>query len=127
MDPEDENLTSHALVLYLRGICENLKFSLTYFTTRAVTSTQLFPIFWLVSLLEMACNLWLVAVASDGATLDRIFYPLNEELDGKRERDMLSNARPIYTFTFHLFLCRYSTSFKFVPFKVWTLHPIHVT
>ena len=39
MDPEDENLTSHALVLYLRGICMDLKYSLAYFTTKRVKIT----------------------------------------------------------------------------------------
>ena len=66
VDPEDENLASHALVLYLRGICTDLKYCLAYFITRGVTSMQLFPVFWEeVSLLEMTCNLWVVGVASD--------------------------------------------------------------
>ena len=39
MDTEDENLTSHALVLYLRGICMDLKYSLAYFTTKRVKIT----------------------------------------------------------------------------------------
>ena len=45
MDSKMKTLASHALVLYHRGICTDLKYSLAYFTTRGVTSTQLFPIF----------------------------------------------------------------------------------
>ena len=97
MDPEDENLTSHALVLYLRGICTDLKYSLAYFTTRRVTSTQLFPTFWeAVSLFEMICNLWVVAVASDGATTNRRSYLLHEELHGKGERDICYQTRNLF-------------------------------
>ena len=80
MDPEDENLASHALVLYLRGICTDLKYCLAYFIARGVTSMQLFPVFWeAVSLLEMTCNLWVVAVASDGTTPkeDSIYFTKN--------------------------------------------------
>ena len=45
MDSKMKTLASHALVLHHRGICTDLKYSLAYFTTRGVTSTQLFPIF----------------------------------------------------------------------------------
>ena len=33
MDPEDEYLASHALDLYLQGICTDLKYSLAWFAT----------------------------------------------------------------------------------------------
>ena len=97
MDLEDENLASHALVLYLQGICTDLKYSLAYFTTKGVTSTQLFPIFWeAVSLLEMIRNLWVVAVAFDGATSNRRFYLLHEELDGKGETDICYRTQNLF-------------------------------
>ena len=97
MDPKEKNLASHTLVLYLRGICTDLKHSLPYFTTRHVTSTKLFPIFWeAVSLSEMTCNLWMVAVASYGTTSNRRFYVLHEELDGKCEKDICYGTRNLF-------------------------------
>ena len=97
MNPEDENLVSHALALHLRGVCTELKYILAFFTTRGVTSTQLFPMFWEeVSLLEMTCNLWVVAVASDEATPNRIFYLLRSELDGKGNRDICYRTQDLF-------------------------------
>ena len=108
MNPEDENLASHALALYLPGACTDLKYILAFFTTRGVTSTQLFPIFWeAVSLLEMTCNLWVVAAASDGAMPNRIFYLLHRELDGKGKK-----PTEIYAIEHEIYLHLHVSSFS---------------
>ena len=41
-----EDLATHALVFYVRGLASDLKYNLAYFATRGVTSYQLMPIFW---------------------------------------------------------------------------------
>ena len=41
-----DEITSHALLFFIRGICTELKFSLAYFATNGVTSHQLMLLFW---------------------------------------------------------------------------------
>ena len=74
---KQSKLATHTLVFYLRGICTNLKYSLAHFATDGVTASQLYAIFWeAVSLLEITCNLWVIAATSDGAGANRRFYKL---------------------------------------------------
>ena len=40
------DLATHALVHYVRGIASDLKFSLAYFTTKDVIAYQIMPTFW---------------------------------------------------------------------------------
>ena len=81
LDKVDE-IASHALVFFIRGICTQLKFSLAYFATKGVTSHQLMPLFWeAISVLEMVCNLWVVASTSDGASPNRRLYRMHKALD----------------------------------------------
>lgn len=77
-----DEITTHALVFLIRGVCTQLKFSLVYFATSAITSIQLLPIFWeAVCILESSCNLWFMAVTSDGASPNRSFYRMHKALD----------------------------------------------
>ena len=74
-------MATHALVFYLRGIATNLKYSFAYFATNGVTSGQLMPSFWkAVAILELLCNLWVIAVTSDGASPNRFFYRMHKNL-----------------------------------------------
>ena len=73
LDKIDE-VATHALVFFIRGVCTELKFSLAHFATDGVTSDQLMPLFWeAVAVLEISCNLWVIAATSDGATPNRKF------------------------------------------------------
>ena len=68
-------VASHAMVFLVRGVRRELKFSLTYFATNVVTSGQLMPLFWeALAVLDMSCNLWVIAATSDGASPNRRFY-----------------------------------------------------
>lgn len=50
-------VTSHALVFLVRGVCTELTFSLAYFATDRVTYGQLMPLFWeVVAVLRVSCN-----------------------------------------------------------------------
>ena len=65
------------MVFYVRGISTNLKFSLGHFATDGVNAIQLVSLFWeAVSILEITCNLWVIALTSDGASSNRRFYRL---------------------------------------------------
>lgn len=44
LDKADE-IASHSLVFFIRGVCTQLKFSLAYFSTTGVTSAELMPLF----------------------------------------------------------------------------------
>ena len=91
---DDSNkLATHALVFYLRGIATDLKYSFAYFATDGITATQLMPLFWeAVGLLELECNLWVVAATSDGASPNRIFYTLNKNLNNDETRNICHKA-----------------------------------
>ena len=67
---QDANdLATHALVYYIRGIASDLKFSLTYFATKGVTAYQIMPTFReVVAVLELTCKLQVIATVSDGAS-----------------------------------------------------------
>ena len=68
-------------------MCTNFKFCLAYFATNGVTSAQMFLIFWeAVGILEMQCNLWVIAVTSDGASPNRRFYRMHKLLDGDADK-----------------------------------------
>ena len=80
---EDNDLASHMLVFLLRGLCTNLKYSLAYFATHKLQSYQIMSLFWdAVFILEKKCNLWVLAVTSDGASINRGFYRMHKNLDG---------------------------------------------
>ena len=76
-----DQLATHVLVFYVRGLATELKFSFAYFATTGVTSYQIMPLFWkAVSLLEISCNLQVVATVSDGASFNRKFYKMHRGL-----------------------------------------------
>lgn len=84
-----DDLATHALAFLVRGVCTELKFCLTHFSTNGVTAAQLMPIFWeAVCILESSCNLWVIATTSDGASPNRGFYRLHKPLDGDSGRDV---------------------------------------
>ena len=51
LDKHDD-VATHAFVFLVRGVCTELKFSLTYFATTGVTSMRTMPLFW-----EAVCNI----------------------------------------------------------------------
>ena len=96
LDKIDE-VASHAMVFLVRGLCTELKFSLAYFATDGVTSGQLMPLFWeAVAVLEMSCNLWVIAATSDGASPNRRFYRMHKALDGNSGKDVCHRTVNLY-------------------------------
>ena len=76
-----DDVASHALAFLICGMCMELKFCLAYFAT---TAAQLLPLFWeAVCILELTCNLWVIAIASDGASPNR----LHKSLRGVADKD----------------------------------------
>ena len=76
-----ENVASHCMVFYLRGLASDLKFSMAYFATKGVTGAQTMTLFWkAVSILELVCNLNIIAVVFDGVSPNRVFFKLHKEL-----------------------------------------------
>ena len=43
---KQDELASHVLAFFIRGLTTNLKFSFSYFATKGVTAFQILPIFW---------------------------------------------------------------------------------
>ena len=78
---KEESLATHALVFFIRGVITNLKYSLAYFATDTATATQIMPLFWeAVAILELECNLWVIAATADGASPNRRFYQLHNQI-----------------------------------------------
>ena len=74
---KDDELETHALVYYVRGIATDLKFCLSYFATNGIKSYQIMSI----SILELICQLKAIADVSDGACPNRRFYRIHKFMD----------------------------------------------
>ncbi|PFX17564.1 hypothetical protein AWC38_SpisGene18105 [Stylophora pistillata] len=84
-----DEVATHALAFLIRGVCTELKFCLAHFSTNGATSAQIMPLFWeAVAILELTCNLWVIASTSDGATPNRRFYRMHKSLDGNADKDV---------------------------------------
>ncbi|KXJ07227.1 DNA transposase THAP9 [Exaiptasia diaphana] len=81
-----DNLASHTLIFMVRGV---LYLCLTYFATDGIISYQLMPLLWeAVGLLEMSCNLWVIATTSDRASPNRRLFRMHKGLDGNADGDL---------------------------------------
>ena len=75
------DLATDALVYYVRGTASDLKFSLAYFATKIVTSYEIMPTFWeVVAVVELTCELQVIATVNDGASSNRKFYWMHEQM-----------------------------------------------
>ena len=80
-------LASYILAFYLRGILCDFEFAMAYFT-KGATMCQIFLLFWdAVAMLGGTCDLKVIAVASDGGSLNRKFYRLHHHLQLKQDPD----------------------------------------
>ena len=89
---EDLEVATHALAFMVRGIQTTLKFMLAYFLTQTVVSYQLAPLFWrAVAILELNCNLHVIATSSDGMSANRKFYQLHKYVMGEKKASKILN------------------------------------
>ena len=96
LDKIDE-IATHALEFFIRGLCTELKFSLAHFATDGVTADQLMPLFWeAVAVLEISCNLWVIATTSDGASPNRRFYRMHKDLNDNSGKDVCYRTVNLY-------------------------------
>ena len=83
-------LATHALAYLVRGVATDLKYTLAYFLTKDVTSYQLMSLFWkAVCVLEVACNLWVCAAVSDGASPNRRCYELHADIGSNQDEAVI--------------------------------------
>ncbi len=100
-------LATHALAFLVRGVATDLKYTLAYFLTKDVTSYQLMSLFWkAVCVLELACNLWICAAVSDGASPNRRCYELHADISDEPNKGIVNStvnlfcpSRKIYFFS----------------------------
>ena len=88
------DLATQALAFLVRGVATDLKYTPAYFLTKDVTSYQLMSLFWkAVCVLEVACNLWICATVSDGASPNRRCYELHADIsDNQVEPDEIVHS-----------------------------------
>ena len=68
-----------------------------YFATEAITSIQLFSLYWrAVAICEISCELAVVVATADGASPNRRFIKMHGEMDAENERDLIYKAPNIY-------------------------------
>ena len=93
---EHDDLSTHALVFYFRGVMADLKYAVAYFATYGIISIQLMGLFWMaVSILEDNCNLWVIAATSNGASPNRKFYQMH-----RAGIELCNKTMEIYIFLF---------------------------
>ena len=94
---EKVELATHVLALFVRGVATDLKLAMANFGTTGITSYQLVPIFWkAVAVLELTCNLWVIATTSDGASPNRKFYRIHFGLNGGSDKDVNYRVRNLF-------------------------------
>ena len=72
---DSSQIATHVLAFLIRSIVNPSSFSLANFATSGITALQLFPIFWKpVPILEITCNLKVIAEVADGASPNRNFF-----------------------------------------------------
>ena len=77
-----DRIASHVLVFLVKSVMNPLSYSLATFSTHGITSYQMFPLFWrAVAILELTCNLKVIAATSDGASQNRKFYKMHSAFD----------------------------------------------
>ena len=75
---EKDELATHALVFYLRGVISDLKYSLAYFATDGAVSVQIMALFWeAVTILEFNVQLKVIATVCDKASPNMKFFQLH--------------------------------------------------
>ena len=72
------SIASHILVFYVVGINSSLKFSMGFFGSSTATADEIYPLFWqAVSILELNCQLKVIASTSDKASPNQRFYQIH--------------------------------------------------
>ena len=60
-------------------------------------STEIFVLFWrCVAILEMSCNLKVIAATSDGASSNRKLIKMHRDTDGGGNKDVIYRAKNVY-------------------------------
>ena len=88
-----DQLPTHILVYYVRGLCSDLKSAFAYFATHGVISFQIMTTFWkAISVFEITCKLPVITFVSDGASPKKKFYSLHAPLDVLNTKDVTYRA-----------------------------------
>ena len=82
-----ETVATHVLVFMIRGVVNPIKFSIATFATTGANASQIFSIFWkAVGILEISCQLKVLAVTCDGST-NRKFFRMRKKMHHNQDDD----------------------------------------
>ena len=75
---DKEKLATHIMVFLVKSVKNPLSYSFANFATDGASSCQIFSLFWkCVGILEISCNLKVIATVADGASINRRFMQMN--------------------------------------------------
>lgn len=76
---DSHKLASHVMVFIVKSVKNPMSFSFANFATSGASSAQIYLTFWkAVSILEIQCNLKVVATVADGASTNRRFVKMHK-------------------------------------------------
>ena len=98
-------VATHVLVIMVRSIDNPFKFSLANFSTTTATAGQLFTLFWkAVGILELSCQLKVIAVTCDGASTNRKMFKMHFIMnDSDPDIDVVYKTKNLYCTDRHIF------------------------
>lgn len=74
-----KQLASHFLVFMIKSVVNPLSYSFATFATHSLTASQIYALFWkAVAILEITCQLKVIAVTCDGASSNRKFFRMHK-------------------------------------------------
>ena len=76
---DETKLATHVMVFLVKSIKNPLSYSFATFAPDTASAAQIHSLFWnCVSLLEISCNLKVIATIADGASTNRRFVKMNK-------------------------------------------------
>ena len=78
---EADKLATHVMVFMVKSIKNPLSFSFANFATDGAICSQIYGLFWkAVEILEISCNLKVIATVADGASTNRKFVKMHSNV-----------------------------------------------
>uniref|UniRef100_A0A7M5VEW6 THAP-type domain-containing protein n=1 Tax=Clytia hemisphaerica TaxID=252671 RepID=A0A7M5VEW6_9CNID len=93
----ETKLATHVMVFLVKSVMNPLSFSFATFATDTASSAQIYSLFWkCVSILEISCQLKVIATVADGASTNRRFAKMNRDQDDVKCSEVVYRTINVY-------------------------------